>query len=62
MRFAKEGEQFVDLMDATHILTANDIVIADDKDRKNATSETFMCSKYSQSNIMICYLVKLFFH
>lgn len=31
VRYAKEGEQFVDLMDATHTLTANDIVIADDK-------------------------------
>ena len=31
VRFAKEWEQFIDLMDTTHTLTVNDIVIADDK-------------------------------
>jgi phenylalanyl-tRNA synthetase beta subunit len=31
VRYATDGEQFIDLMDTTHRLTKNDIVIADDK-------------------------------
>lgn len=31
IRYASEGEEFIDLMDNKHILTAQDIVIADDK-------------------------------
>jgi len=31
VRYAKNGEQFIDLFDTTHTLVSTDIVIADDK-------------------------------
>lgn len=31
MRYAKDGEEFVDLLDTTHKLLPTDIVIADDE-------------------------------
>ena len=31
MRYAKEGEKFIDLMDGEHTLKSTDIVIADNK-------------------------------